>query len=224
MMSYSRGDRLLQPTHFEQLISCPLATNVGTIQGPVWICPGRPATQALYNFGALSSMVPGGTNRLRHITQTRDFPGSLHSTRLVTWPQIAGAAVGSAARMEWKWCRYAACRSRTELDWIDAAGDAVDQCRDVCAACPVINECLTAALVNGEPWGIWGGLDEHQRAAVALATDMAPPRVIPGHGTNARYVKHGCRCQVCRAAHSAYERERRARIAFRQGPRWDPAA
>lgn len=33
-----------------------------------------------------------------------------------------------------------------------------------CAKCPVKSECLNLALVNQEPFGIWGGLTTRERA------------------------------------------------------------
>jgi hypothetical protein len=34
---------------------------------------------------------------------------------------------------------------------------------------------------------------------------------VPPHGTANRYTNYGCRCEVCRAAHTLYRRELRAR-------------
>ncbi len=35
--------------------------------------------------------------------------------------------------------------------------------RALCAACPVRTDCLEHSLLNGEPHGIWGGLNELER-------------------------------------------------------------
>jgi len=35
----------------------------------------------------------------------------------------------------------------------------------VCQACPVRRDCLQNALDNDDPWGIWGGTTESQRAS-----------------------------------------------------------
>lgn len=83
----------------------------------------------------------------------------------------------------------------------------------VCETCPVIAECLEAALKNGERWGIWGGKTPTQRAA-----DHEPigrPIYVIKHGTGNGY--HGHRrhdvpmCQACRIAHNKSNRERKAR-------------
>lgn len=107
------------------------------------------------------------------------------------------------------WARHAACRGRLDLDWIDPSPAQTDQCRAVCAGCPVRASCRMFALGNGEPWGIWGGLDPDERAVLARVGGYPSPHALPPHGTNSRYAKHGCRCHPCRYAHTAYESTRR---------------
>ncbi|MCP2271225.1 WhiB family transcriptional regulator [Actinokineospora diospyrosa] len=34
----------------------------------------------------------------------------------------------------------------------------------VCSACPVLRRCRDHALRTAEPYGVWGGLDERERA------------------------------------------------------------
>jgi len=34
----------------------------------------------------------------------------------------------------------------------------------VCRSCPVRVDCLLHAINEGEEWGVWGGLDERERA------------------------------------------------------------
>jgi hypothetical protein len=49
-------------------------------------------------------------------------------------------------------------------------------------------------------------------------SDVAPGRVVPiPHGTYSGYTNHGCRCDECRQANSAYMREYRERTNHR----WD---
>jgi len=107
------------------------------------------------------------------------------------------------------WHRRAACRGRYDLDWIEPTPAEDVICRMVCAVCPVQLECLGAAVLVGEPWGIWGGLDAEERRQLAVVYGFDLPRVLPAHGTNSRYAKHGCRCLLCRSAHADYERRRR---------------
>lgn len=111
-----------------------------------------------------------------------------------------------------EWRTRAACRGRFgDLDFIDPPAEQIDECRALCAGCPVAEQCLAEALAAGEAWGIWGGLDADERERLAEQTGAPAPAVRPGHGTNSRYAKHGCRCDLCREAHTAYDRERRAR-------------
>ena len=42
------------------------------------------------------------------------------------------------------------------------------QARAICAQCPVRTLCLDYAVENGEPHGIWGGLNELQRARMRM--------------------------------------------------------
>ncbi len=44
--------------------------------------------------------------------------------------------------------------------------DRADAAKAVCARCPVREACLIHALVAGEDYGVWGGLDELERKAV----------------------------------------------------------
>lgn len=108
-----------------------------------------------------------------------------------------------------EWMRRAACLDRFDLDWIDPAPEHTRLCRLLCVGCPVRRECLATALISGEPWGIWGGLDPDERAELASASGLPMPAVVPGHGVHARYLRHGCRCRACRHAHAVYVRERR---------------
>jgi hypothetical protein len=118
-----------------------------------------------------------------------------------------------------EWRTRAACRGRFDLDFIDPRTPAeATECRSLCAGCPVREQCLGDALDNAEAWGIWGGLDTDQREQLAEQTGHPAPAVLPAHGMNSRYTKHGCRCAVCREAHTAYERARRERR--RTGDPW----
>ena len=107
------------------------------------------------------------------------------------------------------WTRRAACVGWVELDWTDPVPELIALYRAICADCPVRGECLLTALIAGEPWGIWGGLDTDERANLARQGGFPAPNVVPRHGVHARYVRHGCRCDVCRHAHALYERQRR---------------
>ena len=42
----------------------------------------------------------------------------------------------------------------------------VDQAKLICQECPVISACAAWALTTREPYGIWGGLSEDERARI----------------------------------------------------------
>lgn len=66
---------------------------------------------------------------------------------------------------EHQWTLQAAC---TDLDMFPADGDSrgIRDAKAICQGCPVRFECLTAALDNGEQFGVWGGLDANERSSV----------------------------------------------------------
>ena len=45
----------------------------------------------------------------------------------------------------------------------------VAEAKAVCRRCPVAPECLFWALDTGQEFGVWGGADEHERAALRRA-------------------------------------------------------
>ncbi|MER7848337.1 WhiB family transcriptional regulator [Kitasatospora sp. NPDC096077] len=42
----------------------------------------------------------------------------------------------------------------------------IEEARSVCRRCPVLEDCLTWALTNGEDAGVWGGMSEGERRAM----------------------------------------------------------
>ncbi|MGW5745505.1 WhiB family transcriptional regulator [Amycolatopsis sp. NPDC003861] len=107
-----------------------------------------------------------------------------------------------------RWHQLARCRLYPTLNWHSTASEEAAVCRRICDSCTVRAPCLAEALTERDPWGIWGGLTPDEREQVAGEEAV---RILPTHGTNSRYAKHGCRCSRCRAAHTAYERSRRQR-------------
>lgn len=122
-----------------------------------------------------------------------------------------------------EWQTRAACKGRVDLDFIEPKSPAEDtECRTLCASCPVREQCLASAFATGEAWGLWGGLDAEERLRIAERDGHELPAVLPAHGTNPRYAKHGCRCDLCRAAHTDYERTRRNLRRHRANPEPEP--
>lgn len=62
------------------------------------------------------------------------------------------------------WMADAACVTTGTATWWFSTGSEADRAKRICASCPVRGDCLTHALVNNEQHGIWGGLDEDERA------------------------------------------------------------
>lgn len=113
------------------------------------------------------------------------------------------------------WRDHALCADRRDLDWEGRSTRGIKACKEICERCPARDECLSEAIREREPWGIWGGLTVAERTDLAVALGVPPPAHLPPHGTDSRYAKHGCRCSTCRYAHKLHER---ARLERRCGP------
>jgi WhiB family redox-sensing transcriptional regulator len=80
------------------------------------------------------------------------------------------------------WRLRAACRF-TDPDLffpVSNAGHSVDQvtaAKVVCAACPVLAECLAFALRTRQAHGIWGGMTEDERRLAPFSPGGSPVRV-----------------------------------------------
>ncbi|MGS0684493.1 WhiB family transcriptional regulator [Nakamurella sp. GG22] len=73
--------------------------------------------------------------------------------------------------VHWEWQNQAACRGMDSSTFyhptgepIDVRGNRIAAAKIICNQCPVITECLDHALRVREPYGIWGGLSEAERA------------------------------------------------------------
>lgn len=78
------------------------------------------------------------------------------------------------------WRHRAACRNLDPEIFFPTAeagpvrAREVARAKAVCARCPVAAECLTWALESGQGYGVWGGMTEDERRA--LARHAARPR------------------------------------------------
>lgn len=59
-----------------------------------------------------------------------------------------------------------ACKGMDSDFFYPTRGKSVAGPREVCARCPVQEECLLYALVNAEKYGIWGGRSERERRRI----------------------------------------------------------
>lgn len=51
--------------------------------------------------------------------------------------------------------------------------DREDAAKAICATCPVLAQCREHALSAREPYGVWGGMTEHERTAIIERMDRA---------------------------------------------------
>ncbi|WP_051338601.1 WhiB family transcriptional regulator [Streptomyces flavidovirens] len=128
------------------------------------------------------------------------------------------------------WSDAAACAQHPDLFIPENDGDPdYTTAKRICRACPVIEQCLTAAMAEEKGAdrhvraGVRGGLTpgerarKHRQEARAKAASQ-PPRKDPADtsdcGTQAAYQRHVKRHEVidqaCRDAHTEWQRERRA--------------
>lgn len=110
----------------------------------------------------------------------------------------------------------AACRGYDPDIWFPTRGGDVRPARDICAICPVIEECLTFALENSVRFGIWGGLSVLERRTVRKARGLRKPGGVPvlTHGTPAAYRRHlreeTIVCEPCRLGHNQRQNDYKA--------------
>ncbi|WP_082015074.1 WhiB family transcriptional regulator [Streptacidiphilus jiangxiensis] len=81
-----------------------------------------------------------------------------------------GPELPGATEQAWQWQERAACVGLDTRLFFHPSGErgegyeAREQAaKDVCAACPVLRQCRDYALDAWEPYGVWGGLGEHER-------------------------------------------------------------
>ena len=68
------------------------------------------------------------------------------------------------------WSTFAACQDAKDVCFFPQNKAEEKAAATVCAICPVREECLDHALATNERFGMWGGVPERQRRAVARAS------------------------------------------------------
>lgn len=75
-------------------------------------------------------------------------------------------------QLQWGWQDAAACRGEDIELFFGPDGERQPErevrerkAKSICARCPVRNECLEYALSKPERYGIWGGMNEEERAS-----------------------------------------------------------
>lgn len=92
------------------------------------------------------------------------------------YPEQRPDAVGS----DWEWQLHGACRGADSELFFHPYGEREPSrsrreraALAICRTCPVLAECRSYALAAREPYGVWGGLTETDRAEL-LAGRSAP--------------------------------------------------
>jgi WhiB family transcriptional regulator, redox-sensing transcriptional regulator len=97
----------------------------------------------------------------------------------VVFSEMKGETVADIARLpqalldHWEWQLAAACRGMDSSTFFHPSGErdtarhhrAADA-KAICRQCPVVEDCLAHALRVREPYGVWGGHSEEERAAL----------------------------------------------------------
>lgn len=96
-----------------------------------------------------------------------------------------------------EWMTDAACRGACTDRFFPERGDPTKETKQLCAGCPVRQECLDYALLHNERLGLWGG--ESPRSRRALATKRVrwclrcDKRFLVPVGVMERYCGDECR-------------------------------
>ncbi|HWC11606.1 MAG TPA: WhiB family transcriptional regulator [Acidimicrobiales bacterium] len=64
-----------------------------------------------------------------------------------------------------RWMARASCRGMAPATFFPSRGEATDEAREVCAACPVRAECLAYAVAE-DMEGVWAGTSKRERRAM----------------------------------------------------------
>ena len=95
--------------------------------------------------------------------------------------RLAGTFADTGTSALWSWRLRAACRHVESAVFFPPDGERPPQrdaretrAKAICGGCPVIGQCAAYAIQYGERYGVWGGLSERERAALA--------RTWPGAG------------------------------------------
>lgn len=115
------------------------------------------------------------------------------------------------------WEDDAACRGASPAPFFPEQGQTAAQAKEVCARCPVRQQCLAANL--GEREGVWGGTTPAERRRIRVELGAAPGRPPKPSvcGSDAGYKRHHrageAACEACRDAHSRAQAARKEAAA-----------
>ena len=82
----------------------------------------------------------------------------------------------------WDWQMHGACRGmdsgfffHPEGERGPARANREARAKQICGTCPVLEQCRRHALAVHEPYGVWGGLSEEERAAILGIRNLRYP-------------------------------------------------
>jgi WhiB family redox-sensing transcriptional regulator len=90
---------------------------------------------------------------------------------------IEALVIGEMTIAELAWQDYANCRGADADLFFPERGASTRKAKAICNACEVKDDCLDFAIVNGEKFGIWGGMSERERRRVRRARIVAARKV-----------------------------------------------
>ena len=115
--------------------------------------PNPPATRVLAPRSTQTNLESDGLRNQAHMKDHERLPAPLTAN--------------------WDWQLDAACRGMDVETFFHPLYEAryerstrVANAKAVCQRCPVVTQCRAHALAVREPYGIWGGLSEDERATI----------------------------------------------------------
>lgn len=109
------------------------------------------------------------------------------------------------------WREDALCTQMDPDMFFPPRGSTGEEAKAVCKLCPVVTECLKFALDNHELYGVWGGMNEHERRATKRTLPPTPShRCGTPSGADRHYRRNELVCWECRKASRDESRRRRA--------------
>lgn len=90
---------------------------------------------------------------------------------------MRGKLIEALAVGELSWQDYANCRGADADLFFPERGASTRKAKAICNACEVKGQCLDFAIINGEKFGIWGGMSERERRRVRRLRTVAARKV-----------------------------------------------
>jgi WhiB family redox-sensing transcriptional regulator len=95
--------------------------------------------------------------------------------------RLLGPSVsGLAEALVGAWAARASCTDTGPGIFFPPHGDPATEARQICARCPVRDDCLAYALDADERYGIWGGLDPDERRSLRRRQHSRKSGTAPG--------------------------------------------